>query len=163
MAAQQSTVPAALAGLVAAFKEAPGLEDAEVYDGPMVESSSSEAAVAVGFVGERMAITGSYPEPMGPVVSAQANLDDLNIGALAETYTVQSMAAVINGASDITAARAKAYELLAACGQAVAADKTLGGSVKLARMGGHTLSQDQTPRGAIATIVFQVECEAWMR
>jgi hypothetical protein len=159
-----STVPAALLGLVAAFKATPGLDGVNVYDGPKVEGTSAREVVVVGFTGERMSHTGAYPEPSSPDVDVQASIAGMAVSPQEEKYTIHNMIAVLNGAAgagDIAAARARAYELLAACGAALAADPKLGGAVGLASPGAHSLTQDQGPRGATATIMFDVEVSAF--
>jgi hypothetical protein len=71
------------------------------------------------------------------------------------------MIAVLNGGGDIVAARNRAYELLGVCGRAIQADKTLRGAVRMATISTGNLTQDQTPKGAIATLMFDVACEAF--
>lgn len=157
-----TTVPAALEGLVAALRAAPGLEGVDVYDGPVVSESKATAAISVGFTGERMSQTGAYPETTEAAVevsSAPASL--AGPADQAEQYTVQNMLAVLDGSRDVTAARTRAYKLLAAAGQAVTGDKTLGGAVAMARPGDHSLTQEQGQRGALVTIMFEVTVSAW--
>jgi hypothetical protein len=156
-----STVPAALSALVAALKDAPALAGVEIYDGPVVTESTALEAIAVGFTGERMSRTGAYPEPMQPVIQGQAAVTGIVVSPQEETYTIESMIAVLNGSGDIVAARTRAYALLGDCGQILAADKTLGGAVGMATIGSHALTQDPTPRGAIATLVFGIDVRAF--
>jgi hypothetical protein len=163
MPASKPTVPAALAGLVTMFRDAPGLEGAVIFDGPVVSESKAPAAIAVGFTGERMSRTGAYPEPGTPAVDYDAAVDGLVTAPQAETYTIRNLLAVLNGSGNAAAARERAYELLAECGQVIAGDKTLGGAVAMAHMGTHTLDQEQGPRGAVATIVFEVAVSGWTR
>jgi hypothetical protein len=159
----QSTVPAAIAALVAAFRAAPALAGVGVYDGPQVSSSAGLEVVAVGFTGERMSATGEYPEPSLPVVESQSSVEGMAVDPLREQYQVRSVIAVLNGAGDIAAARTRAYELLAACGSVLTADKTLGGTVMLATLGASSLSQQQGPRGALAMLDFTVVADAYTR
>jgi hypothetical protein len=159
-----STVPAAITGLIAVFKAAPALEGVAIHDGPNVSESKALEAIAVGFTGEHLSRTGAYPEIAQPVAEVTASLDgQLSLMSVREQYPLRCMVAVMNGAKNIAAARTRAYELLSACGAAVAADKKLGGAVALAMLGSHTLSQQQMQRGAVATIVFEVNCDAWTR
>ena len=74
---------------------------------------------------------------------------------------MRNLLAVLNGSKDITAARTRAYELLSACGAAVTADKKLGGAVAMAFLGNHNMTHEQTQRGALVTIAFEVNCNAW--
>lgn len=161
--AYASTVPAALAGLVSAFKAEPALEGVDVYGGPAVSESKALAAIMVGFAGETMARTGAYPVAEQPQVELTASLDGLSVTPSRESYTIQSLLAVLNGAKNVTAARTRAYQLLGGIGAAITADRKLGGAVALARLGGHSLKQEQTAKGALISVVFEVSCEAWTR
>jgi hypothetical protein len=133
----------------------------EIYDGPVVTESRALEAIAVGFTGERMSRTGAYPEPMGPVIQGEAVITGVVVSPQEETYTIQSMIAVKNGVKNIVKARVRAYALLGDCGQILAADKTLDGTVGMASIGAHSLTQDQTPKGAIATLVFGIDVRAF--
>lgn len=163
MSSWSPTPPAAIAGLITAFQTWPGLAGVDVWDGPKVTEADAKQVIAVGFTGSRMSTTGVYPEPTTPAVEFTANYEGLAVIPLNEQYTVRSLLAVLNGSSDITAARTDAYGLLAACVSALAADKTLGQAVATARVGAHTLVQEQAPKGAIATIYFDVEITAWTK
>lgn len=159
-----TTVDAALKGLVAVLQAAPALEGVEVYDGPVVSESKATAAISVGFAGERLNRTGAYPETEQPAVDVTTAVAGLAGPAdQSEQYNVTCLLAVLDGGKNIPAARARAYGLLNSVGDAVAADKTLGGAVAMARPGDHSLTQEQTSRGAVITIVFQVEVDAWTR
>lgn len=156
-----STVPGAIAGLVSALK-AQELEGVEIYDGPAVSESKALAVIMVGFAGERMARTGAYPEPAQPEINVTATIDgQLSVTPVREQYPIQSLIAVLNGAKDVTAAMTRAYELLAAAGAALAADKKLGGAVALATLGNHSTTREQTAKGAVVSLVFEVNCDAW--
>jgi hypothetical protein len=158
-----STVPAAIAGLVAALKaqELPGVE---VYDGPAVSESTALEVIMVGFTGETMSRTGAYPEPEQPEIDVTSTLDgNLALLPVREQYPIRSLIAVLNGAQDVTAATERAYELLAAVGSAVAADKKLGGAVAMATLGNHATTRSQTSRGALVSMMFEVMCDGWTK
>lgn len=156
-----STVPGAIAGLVAALK-AQVPEGVLVYDGPAVSESRALEVIMVGFAGERTSWRGAYPEPAQSEVNVTATIDgQLAVTPVREQYTIQSLIAVLNGAKDVTAATARAYELLAAAGAALAADKKLGGAVALATLGNHSTTREQTAKGAVVSVVFEVNCDAW--
>jgi hypothetical protein len=148
-----STVPAAVAALVAAFTVSAQLGGAgvPVWDGPQPTQEPALEGVAVGYGGNANAadVTGTaVPEGL-------AALPDR------ERYTVQCAAEVLNGAGDMAAARTRAYQLHAACGAAVAADHTLGGAVLRAWTGPGSLTQQQTNAGALAQLVFPVDVDAF--
>jgi hypothetical protein len=158
-----STVPAAIAGLVSALK-AQELEGVEIYDGPAVSESRALEVIMVGFTGETMARTGAYPEPEQPEVEVTASLDmQLAVTPLREQYQIRSLIAVLNGGKDVAAATARAYDLLAAVGAALAADKKLGGAVALATLGNHSTTRAQTSKGTLVSLMFEVNCDGWTR
>lgn len=161
MRAWSSTVPAAISGLVAAFSTWPDLTGVPVHDGPVVSESKALEGIVVGFTGERMSRTGAYPEQESPAADYVAAVDALTVTSQQERYSVRSVLAVLNGSKDIAAARQRAYDLLSFCGAAVAADKTLGGAVAMASMGTHQMTPEQAQRGALVTIVFSVDMQAW--
>ena len=148
-----SSAPAAVAALVAAFKAstALGLAGVPVRDGPQLTDAAGLEAVAVGYSGDQntdAAAGSAVPEGM-------SGMQDR------ERYTVTCAAEVIDPGADITAARTRVYQLHAACGAAIAADRTLGKTVLRAVPGPWSLRQQQTPNGALARIVFGVTVDAY--
>lgn len=148
-----SSVPAAIAGLVTAFRTSTGLGAAgvPVRDGPELTAAAGLEAVAAGYSGDQntSVVTGTAsPEGL-------AGLPDR------ERYAVTCCAEVIDKNGDITAARTRAYALHAACGAAIAADHTLGGAVLRASIGIGSLQQTQTQAGALARVVFPVNIDAF--
>ena len=161
MPGYQSTIPAALAGLMATLTAWPDLEGVEVRDGPKVTESKALEVIGVGWTGEKMARTGAYPENVSPMAEVTTTVDTLSLTIAFETYPIRNVLAVLNGGRDIEPARTRAYALLSACGAAIAADKKLGGAVGMAYLGNHSMTQEQTQRGALVTIAFEVNCQAW--
>ncbi|MFD1656995.1 hypothetical protein ACFSL4_01775 [Streptomyces caeni] len=151
MIAWESTVPAAIDGLVAAFTTAEGLAGVVVLDGPEVREPSAMEVVSVGYPGadDEFAVDGSVS------ADGMASSPDL------ERYSVQCAAAVLDGSGNVRAARQRVYALVAACGEAIARDRTLGGAVLQATIGSTSLRQTQDSRGVTATVVFSVDCDAF--
>lgn len=147
-----STVPGVLDALVAAFQGAPELEGVRVFDGPVVTQAAPLEALCVGF-------SGDPDEPVA--VQGQTQREGLAVARSREQYSVQCAASVLNGSGDISAARRRAYELYAAAGAALAADPTLARTVLSAQPGATTLAQDQTTDGAVATVAFAVDVDAF--
>jgi len=150
-----SSVPAAIAALVAAFRTstALGLAGVPVRDGPQVTAAPGTEAVAVGYAsdpGQDVVTGAASPEGMG-------GLQDR------ERYAVTCTVEVLDPDGDIGAARARAYQLHAACGAAIGADRKLGGAVLAASPGIGSLRQQQTANGALARVVFPVNVEAYTR
>lgn len=154
--AWSTSAPAALAALVAAWRAAPGLAaPVVVHDGPVPTGSAALALVVAGWNGhgnDEASIEGqNTPEGL-------AGIPDR------EQYSIRCAVVVFNGSSDIVAARTRAYELFAACGAAVAADRTLGGTVMRAVIGAPSLLQSSDPaypQGITATVEFMVDCDAF--
>ncbi|MGH8867813.1 MAG: hypothetical protein ACRDYU_07440 [Actinomycetes bacterium] len=152
MAGWISTAPAAITALVATFRAAPGLGPDMVLDGPTVTDASIFEVVTVGYQDDERPIA----------VEAQTTREGPALVPNRERYSVYCAAAVLRGDTDIAAARARAYELLAAAATALAADKTLGGAVMSAQLGEHSLTQEM-PDGALARVPFEVLVDAFTR
>jgi hypothetical protein len=148
-----SSVPAAIAALVTAFKGSVslGLAGVPVRDGPELTQASGLEAVAVGY-------TGNQDED---VVTGTASPEGLGGLPDRERYAVMCAVEVIDPGGDIAPARARAYELHAACGAAIAADHTLGQAVLRASVGMGSLQQQQTDTGPKARLVFPVNIDAF--
>jgi hypothetical protein len=150
-----SSVPAAITALLAAFTASASLGAAvppvQVRDGPQLRADSAAEGVAVGYSsGQNSA-----------VVTGTATPEGLGAGPDRERYAITCTAEVIDGSGSIAAARTRAYQLHAACGAAIAADHTLGGTVLRAVPGMGSLTQQQTTRGALARVVFPVTVDAY--
>jgi len=151
--AHASSVPAAIAALVTAFRTSTGLGRAgvPVRDGPEVTAAPGLEAVAVGY-------TGNTDEN---VVTGTATPEGLAVLPDRERYAVLCDIEVVDPGRDIAAARTRAYQLHAACGAAIAVDHTLGKVVLRASPGIGSLRQQQTGDGALARVVFPVTIDAY--
>lgn len=145
-----STVPAAIDGLVAAFG-AIELTNGAVVDGPRVGSSTLMEVLIVGWTGD------DSPE----AVAGTSALASYTTSRQREQYTVTCAASVLRGSGQMSAARARAFELYGAAAGILAGDKTLGGVVMSARPAEINLMQSQDTRGAVATVVFAVDVDGF--
>jgi hypothetical protein len=146
-----STVPAAISGLVAAFKASDGLPGVKVLDGPAITSQAVLKVLAVGWtpiVGEA-------------AVEAQSAPDALSGNRSEEQYTVRCTVATLAGSTDVGAAREAAYDIFSAACDAIGQDQSLGKSVMRAYVGGHSLVPEQIDRGMQINLVFEVNVEAF--
>ena len=150
-----SSVPAAITAILAAFNASAALGAAPVpvpvRDGPTLTGAGGLEAVAVGYADDQNqnAVTGT------------AVPEGLSVLPDRERYTVTCAAEVVDPGTDMAAARTRAYQLHAACGQAIAADHTLGKAVLRASLGAGSLQQLQAVNGARARIVFGVQVDAY--
>lgn len=148
-----SSVPAAIAGLVAAFTASASLGGAgvPVRKGPELSQASGLEAVAVAYTGDQNE----------DVVTGTASPEGMAVLPDRERYAVMCAAEVIDPGADIGAALTRAYQLHAACGAAIAADHTLGKAILRASLGIGSLQLQQTDTGARARLVFPVSCDAF--
>lgn len=141
-----SRVPDILAALVAFAQSAPELVGVVVRDGPVMEQGTDLQVLYIGW--------GGGAEDTD--VDVQVSEDDLAGSPSQESVTVRCTAWVASGDTDTVTARAAAYGIVSGLGAAIDRDRRLGGVVMRAMIGGHTLTQQQTPRGAQAAISFDV-------
>jgi hypothetical protein len=148
-----SRLPAAMDALVTAFTEWPGLGGGgvTVRDGQSASQATVKEIVSVGYTGgedDNDAESTLLTEGLG------GNVDR-------EQFTIRCAAAVLRGSDDVAGARKRAYELLAEAGAAIAANRSLGGSVMRAMIASHSLTMDLATNGAQAMVVFEVSCDAY--
>lgn len=146
-----SKLPAAIDALVGVFTTAEGLAGVTVRDGASVDQARVFEVVAVGYTGAE-----GENGAEGSVVT-----EGLGGSPDREQFTIRCMAAALDGGTDLPAVRKRVYELFGAAGAAIAANRTLNGTVMRAMVSSHSLSQDQTDQGAQAVVVFTVVCDAY--
>jgi hypothetical protein len=149
-----SSVPDAYDALVGVLSTATALEGVTVLDGPVVSADPIMEAVTVGF----------EDESLSAVEDGSNEHEGLSRARDRETFTINCAVQVLLGSStDMPTARRRAYALFSAVGGALADNPRLGGAVDLAVLGAHTLTQPQTPQGALAQIAFGVDCQSYSR
>ena len=157
----KSTVPAALAALVAMHQAAPALAGVEIIDGPPQEGSGASEGIAFGW------------NPNEDVDAVEATVGNLDLAGVPrdERYTIHASLTVINGGDGtpagktaaLVAARERAGDLLAAVGDVLAADGTLRGTVTAAALNDCNWRQDDTDRGMLARVNFSLTVRAFIR
>jgi hypothetical protein len=145
-----STVPAAINALVAVANGL-GLVGTAVIDGPKVGNPNTQEALTIGF----------QDEQTETVVEVEYGSEGMAVAREREQYNVNCAAMVLRGSAKMPEARTRSYEILAAFGAGLLADHTLGGAVMSATIGSATLAEQQTPKGAIATVKFTVQIDAF--
>lgn len=149
-----SSVPGAMRNLVSILQAAPALHDVAVLDGPTVTGDAISEAVTIGYDD---GLTGS-------AVTSASEAEGISRARDQESYTINCAVEVLMGSSaDLPAARERAYAILAVVGKILAVNQTLNRAVMIAQLGQHSLSQGQPPEGALARIIFGVDCEAFTR
>lgn len=146
----QSRVPAVLDALVGVWSSSPELLGI-VQDGPTPIQTSAAEVLSVGYDGGED----------GTSSEGQFDPEGLAVEPKRESFSVNCLAGVLNGAGDIRAARLRAFDLLTAASGAITTDKTLGDVVLSASIDNVTLNQLQTPDGALVQILFTVACDAY--
>lgn len=152
-----SSVPAAMDGLLAALRSSPALASpVDVRDGPVVTSAPALDVVVAGWYGT---------EQDEVAVEGQDSPEGLAGSPDREQFTIRCAAMSTNTggnpAAALTAARERVYQLVAACGAAIAADRKLGGAVLRATMGTSSLRQVPSQEGITALAEFTVDCDAY--
>ena len=148
-----SRLPGAMDALVTTFTEWPGLggSGVTVRDGPSASQATIKEIVSVGYTGgedDTDAESTLLTEGLGGDVDR-------------EQFTVRCAAAVLRGNDDVAGARKRAYELLSEAGAAIAANRSLSGSVMRAMISSHSLAMDLATNGAQAMVVFEVSCDTY--
>jgi hypothetical protein len=147
-----SSVPTVLQALVSTLRGAPALEGVPVFDGPALDGTSQDAVVTIGYTGD--------PEDPG-TVSGQNEYEGLSTARSREQYTVRCAVSVRDGTGDPVAPRTRAFELLSVVGGVLAANPSLGGACMQAGIGAWSLIDDQATTGAVATIAFSIDIDAF--
>ena len=123
----------------------------QVFDGPTVIDESSPEVLMVGWSGAD-----------GEESDAESTMSPDGLATTdREVCTVRCAISVLNGSTDMALPRARAYELLRFAGAALAADRSLGGTVLRAMITSVAYTPRQTTRGAQVDLVFTVECDAF--
>ncbi len=155
-----SAIPTAIDWLVDTFRAATTLGQADppvlVLDGPEVVDLSSPRVLWVGV---------DDPDPEGGSEGGSSTQDWAGLGAMRknELLTVPCTGRAWLGDSDVRAARAAAFAILAGAEEVVRANASLGGTV-LVTLSGITdirLRQAVNPKvGAIADVAFNIAAKA---
>lgn len=142
-----STIPSVLDALVARWTAL--LDGVQVVDGEPI--TTEKDAVCVGFTGDQG----------DPGVENSLTREQLTITPDREQYDVYCAVQVRRGGTDMKKVRDRAYAIIDNLSSDLAADHTLGGLVGIARVTSEALIQEQTDKGAMATIRFAVHIDAF--
>jgi hypothetical protein len=145
------TYPASVAGLITAWQRAYPLQGVEVRNGPQLTNPQAQEVLTAAYTSlEDDTAAGGDWTPEG-----LAGTPDR------EQYTIACAASVLNGDGDVVAARARVFALVAAAGDAIAADQTLGGVVMNAWLGSWTVREAAADAGMVATVNFTIRVDAY--
>lgn len=149
-----AAVPNAISALVTALKNSPDLDADNVLDGAEVSGRVLPESVVVGL---------SSLENDPTAAEGQFSLEGMAVMPNRERFVIRCEAMVINGTTTIAEKRDRVFQLLAAAGQAIAANHTLGGAVLNAYISDYRLIQPQSSDGAGVAVLFGVTCDAFTR
>lgn len=145
-----SAVPEVVDGLVALLRAHPGLSGVQVLDGPPVEEVQQDALVV------------AYT-PVG-ADAADSSIEVAGMSGDAETVRIRGLATAWRGdEQNISAVRARSYELVGEVRAALKNDLRIGGAAARGRVTSTTYMPEQTTRGAIADVAFTVTVERFLR
>ncbi|WP_405149437.1 hypothetical protein OG589_14520 [Sphaerisporangium sp. NBC_01403] len=150
-----STIPAALAALVAAARRA--WPDVQVLDGgPTIDINAD--VISIGYSGSTTDAD----------VRSTLTRDQLDVQPDLERYDVMCMVSAwrgdaydADGKPDAETTRLRAFELLAGFRRELARDPRLGGTVMMAHLSTLDMVADQTPSGPVCTVRFVVHVDAF--
>ena len=144
-----STLPSVLTALKGTWGAA-DLNGSSVILGPVIGT------------GVRGVLTVAFQDPNGEVIAEGASQREGYVASpTRESYSVNCAASAVNGAGNIEAAIAVACGLFSAAGETLAVNPQLGGAVMTATVGAWQLSLTQDERGAIASVRFNVDIDAF--
>lgn len=131
------------------------LTETQVTDGPpQPPEYSSPDLLCIGFSGIEE----------DPVIEMNRNKAGLPNSPEREDYTIACLSSSWMGEqTDMRSVRERAYELIETFAEAIDKDHTLGGLVMRAWITSDQLIQAQTAKGAVATIRFEVNVNAFTR
>jgi hypothetical protein len=148
----QTCVPDAIDALVAVFTAALAGQDVTVRDGASVSQARVTDLLSVGY-------TGTEEND----VDSQLNTEGMGGSPDREQFTIRCAAACLRGATDLPVARRRAYEIFGLAAAALAESRTLNGTVMRAMVDSHSLTQDQSDKGAQAVVLFTISCDSYTR
>lgn len=120
--------------------------DAEVLDGPSIDDVGQDV-VAIGLAAEHSNVDGSF--------------DIAGLTTEMETFDLECLVRSWTGDDDLSARRARAFELFEEVARIIKRDPSLGGAVTRARISGVSYNPARIPEGAIASVTFRVRIEAF--
>jgi hypothetical protein len=146
-----STVPAAIDALLAACRASDELTGVFIGDGPELNGTTAQEALAVGYQSEDT-----------PVAVEGLGVDEgMSIRRTREQYAINCSITVDNGAGDTSTARTRAFQLYAAVGSVLAADPRLDNTVMSTRLGTYSMQQTAGKRGVRVYLQFSVDCDGF--
>lgn len=146
MAERPPVVPVVLDALVHILTAAPSVP-VKVFDGPETQWPERVDLIAVGLSPENLA--------------NPARRDPAGFSATAESADITCLARSWAAGSTVKPRRDRAYQLLSAVIDVIAADRTLGGACSHAEVTGSIYLPFQTPKGLLVDVVFTVRATAF--
>ena len=142
-----------LSSVITALRASSSFTNVRIFDGVEIDQSYPGDAVAVGHDGSLEADeihAGDFRQEYAPI-GAKSKMEDGSLNCFLWSW---------DGASDVSARRARAYALLASCEQAIRSDPSLGGVCLYANLETVTTKYRQTTAGAVVMITFVITYRA---
>lgn len=147
-----TALPNVLAGLIASLNASSDLSGVRIFDGVEVDGSYPGDAIAVGHDG-----TDDGDVSAGNI---RQSYEQLGNRKQFEDGSVECFLYSMDGSTDLTARRLRAFAILSAVDTAIRADVSLGGSCLYSGIESHQLFYRQTNAGAAVVINFSVAYRA---
>lgn len=144
-----SAVPQVISALIAVLQAHPGLSGVQIVDGPPVVELQQDA-ILIGFT---------------PVGTEAASTDEEPSGLKGdrETIRIQNLATAWRGnEQDISAVRARSYELLAEVRTALKGNLRINDTAARGRITRTGYMPEQTTKGAIADVSFTITVDGFL-
>lgn len=148
-----TAVPGAIDALVQLAQTAPELEGVVVRDGPMLDNNAEPRVLYIGWTGGTEDVD----------VEVQVSEEGAGGNPDREQTVIRCTAHAIDGAADIPTARRAAYDMVSGLGAAIDSNRSLNKTVMRAAIGNHSLTQQQTNKGAEAVVTFEVNTDGYTR
>lgn len=144
--------PTLVANIITAFKGASSLTDVRIFDGIEIDETYPGNAICVGHDGSED----------GDLVagSSRNSYDQLGAKRMFEDGTVNCSLWSVDGTTDITSRRIKAYELLSAVDTVIRLDPSFSGACLYSGLEYHNPTYRQTNAGAAVIINFTIAYRA---
>lgn len=142
-----SAIPAAIDGILAALRDAPGLAGVQIIDGPTTADVPGDV-IAIGLAPDDLEINARHT-----VAGLLTGQQEFDVMCLARSWS---------GSTNLKPRRDRAFALVSAVQAALDTDRSLGEAVTQARISSVIYIPAQiASQGALVTVVFHIQIDAF--